>query len=72
MLMFVGIALFGWVTASLASLFVENEEKAKRNGPDRLHKRLDELDERLERIERLLAQRNGERELVGSENSVPD
>ncbi len=53
---FVGIALFGWITAGLASLFVENEEKARRKRPETLHDRFDELAGRLDNIERLLAE----------------
>jgi voltage-gated potassium channel len=56
-LMLVGIALFGWITASLASLFVENDEKAKRRRPESLHDRFDEVTERLDRIEHLLAEK---------------
>lgn len=66
-LMFVGIALFGWVTAALASLFVENEGKAKKHrNAEMLHDRLDELGERLNRIEFLLGESESRRESVGS------
>jgi voltage-gated potassium channel len=59
-LMVSGIALFGWVTASLASLFVENEDKAtKRRDHQQLHDRLDELTESVRRIEGMLREREG-------------
>ena len=51
-LMIVGIALFGFLAGSLASFFLDRDAEAK---PD---PQLAEVNERLERIERLLAERN--------------
>ena len=55
-LTFVGIALFGWVTAALASLFVESgREKDARAQRDRMQAQMDEMAQQLGRIEMLLA-----------------
>ncbi|MEZ5124980.1 MAG: potassium channel family protein [Thermoleophilia bacterium] len=54
-LMLVGITVFGWLTAALASLFVERDEAAV---DEELHRKLDEVSARLARMEeRLDAQR---------------
>ena len=50
-LMIVGIALFGFLAGSLASFFVEHHEE------EQLDTQLAEIAERLERIERALADR---------------
>ena len=56
-LMISGIALFGWLTASLASLFVENEDKVAMKGDHQhLHERLDELAQSVQRIEKMLSE----------------
>jgi voltage-gated potassium channel len=47
-LMLVGITVFGWLTAALASLFVENDEAAV---DEELHRKLDEIAQRLSTIE---------------------
>lgn len=71
-MMFVGIALFGWITAALASTFVENEgklgsavnqKKMVANQADMVSQ-LTAIDERLERIERFLRTPSGENGLV--------
>jgi hypothetical protein len=46
--MLVGIALFSWVTASMASIFVQREDIPV---DEALHAKLDELGDRLARIE---------------------
>ncbi|RMD76501.1 MAG: potassium channel protein, partial [Chloroflexi bacterium] len=53
-LMLAGIALFGLLTANIAALFVEDE------AADRQREMLTEIQQRLTRIEQLLAQRAGE------------
>jgi voltage-gated potassium channel len=56
LLMFAGIALFGWVTAALASLFVESSsEKEARRQRDEMQAQMSEMAQQLERIEALLA-----------------
>ena len=47
-----GIALFGLLAGSLASYFVRQDED------DKVDKRLTEMNERLERIEEALRERN--------------
>ncbi len=47
-LMLAGIALFGWLTAGLASLFVENDESAV---DEELHRKVDEMSQRLAALE---------------------
>jgi voltage-gated potassium channel len=71
-LMLVGISLFGWITAGLASLFVENEDKAKRGSPEALHDRFDELSERLDKIEALLVQKDLDERLETVSTTVED
>lgn len=61
-LMLAGIALFGWLTATLASLFVESDEGAQL---DNTEQQLAEVNARLERIERLLADREGDQLPLG-------
>ncbi len=56
LLMIVGIALFSWVTASLASIFVQREDIPV---DEALHAKLDELGERLARIEARLPAEEG-------------
>ena len=51
-LMFVGITVFSWLTAALASLFVENDEAPV---DVEMHRKLDEVSERLAAIETQLA-----------------
>lgn len=53
-LMLAGISLFGLLTANIAALFVEDE------AADRQREMLTEIQQRLTRIEQLLAQRAGE------------
>jgi voltage-gated potassium channel len=54
-LMISGIALFGGLTASLASLFVEKEDKVVKKGDHQhLRERLDELAQSVQRIEKML------------------
>lgn len=55
-LMLVGVALFGWLTASLASLFVEGDTDGEDNA-DSTRRQLSDMNARLERIEQLLSQR---------------
>ena len=57
LLMVVGIALFSWITASLASVFVETQDAPV---DEALHAKLDELGERLARIEERLPAREVE------------
>ena len=47
-LMLVGISVFGWLTATLASLFVENDEASVDAD---MHRKLDEMSKRLAAIE---------------------
>jgi len=55
-LMFAGIALFGWVTAALASLFVETSSEVEaRAERAELQAQVSDMARQLERIERLLA-----------------
>jgi voltage-gated potassium channel len=55
-LMFAGIALFGWVTAALASLFVESSsEKDARRQRDEMQAQISEMAQQLRRIEALVA-----------------
>jgi len=54
-LMFAGIALFGCVTALLASMFVETStEKQAKEQRHKMQTQMDEMAQQLERIERLL------------------
>jgi voltage-gated potassium channel len=56
LLMFAGIALFGMVTASLASLFVESSgEQDAIMQRERMQAQMDDMTQQLQRIERLLA-----------------
>lgn len=63
-LILVGVALFGWLTAGLASLFVEQDERNAAGGERDVHAKLDAIAEQLEkldeRIEQLLAERSEE------------
>ncbi len=60
-LMFAGIALFGWVTAALASLFVESSSEVEaRHQRDTMQVQISDMAQQLERIERLLAGRDGD------------
>ena len=55
-LMFAGIALFGMLTASLASLFVESDdEKKAEKQRKRMQRRMKDMAQRLERMEETLA-----------------
>jgi voltage-gated potassium channel len=57
LLMVVGIALFSWITASMASIFVQREDIPVDQA---LHAKLDELADRLARIEERLPAERGE------------
>jgi len=59
-LMFAGIALFGWLTAALASLFVESSETTAIRQRDRMQQQMDDMARKLERIELLLDSRGGD------------
>lgn len=54
-LMFTGIALFGWLTGALASLFVEsaNEVEAKRQR-DHMQQQLNDMARQLKRMEQAI------------------
>ena len=53
-LMMAGLALFGWVTAALASVFVSGDKKPKEERA-RLSRQLEQISERLAAIEARLA-----------------
>ncbi len=55
--MFCGIALFGWLTAALASLFVENDESA---ADQEMNRKLDEITAELAALKVLLTSRASE------------
>ena len=60
-LMFAGIALFGTVTAALASLFVESSSEVDaRQQRDQMQAQISDMAQQLERIERLLADADDE------------
>jgi voltage-gated potassium channel len=67
-LMLVGISVFGWLTAALASLFVENDEAAV---DEEMHRKLDEISERLAALEARLAQGEAAEEADGERERVP-
>jgi voltage-gated potassium channel len=80
LMMIVGIALFSWITAALASLFVENEgkvgsktaQKQMMANQEEMVKHLEAIHQRLENIERTHGAVTEESAVLRPEGVEPD